>query len=197
IYLSRSKLPPGAIGKGRGFLYQFNEQYFEKFFASKGYQVIFPETLSVAEQVSLISNADEIASSLGTLSHWALFCRPGTKFTMLTRTDSIDAWAQFMINAMRKINWYFVDVSINFLHQHHFLEPCLMGETKYWKQYVKQMYDEDVESETWREHVPAYVDYYCQLHNIKNSAPQFIQLIDRAYELLTKKILIDSTVARR
>lgn len=178
------------MGKGRYLLYQFNEQYFEAFFASKGYEIIYPETLSLVEQIQLVSNAEEVASSLGTLSHWALFCRPGTKFTMLTRVDETGGlFVQSLINEMRKIDWYIVDVSINFLHQHHFLEPCLMGETQYWKQYVKQMYGEEIITETWRDHVSDYVNYYCQLHKITDSEAQILQLINRSYELFTQKIV--------
>lgn len=103
IYLSRKYIESTKWGGGRNH----NEQYFEDFFVAHGFKSIAPEKLSLEEQISLILGADEIASSIGTLTHWALFCKPSTKFIMLSRWSVYKGW-QILVNEATKIDAYVI-----------------------------------------------------------------------------------------
>ena len=84
LYLTRSGLHlrgRDIMGQNLNNKYLLNEQYFEKFYESKGYTIISPEKFSVKEQISMVKSADEIVSTLGSLSHHVLFCKSHTKFT--------------------------------------------------------------------------------------------------------------------
>ena len=70
IYLSRKKM-----GKEK----EAGESIIEKFFSINGFEVIYPDELSIVEQVKWLKGAEEIASVEGTISHNILFCTPGTK----------------------------------------------------------------------------------------------------------------------
>ena len=126
-----------------------NEKYFEDYFSQKGYLVISPEKLTIKEQISLISGADEIACILGTLTHWALFCKPGTKFIMLTRDKNHTCMHQCLINQAKNIDWYIIDVSLNFLYSEQ-VGVHLIGATNNWKKFVFEHFNETVIDESWK-----------------------------------------------
>lgn len=70
VYLTRTQLEyPDGI----------NEEYYEKFYAARGYKIVAPEKLSLSQQINLISSAKEIVTTLGTLSHLAVFAGGGGK----------------------------------------------------------------------------------------------------------------------
>ena len=134
-----------------------NEEYFEEYFAKQGYKVISPEKLSLEEQISLISGADELAATLGTLTHWALFCKPGTKFTMLVRRSNDLLISQCLINEATKIDWYIVDISVAFLSSGRNSKPYFLGETIYWKQYIQDYFDDLIFSDNWKKYLFEYI----------------------------------------
>lgn len=108
IYLSHSKWDasgPKCVG----------EDLFEEFFNKQGYIVLHTEELPLSKQIYLINNANEIFTTLGSLSHFAMFCRPGIKFVELLReyNDALDA--QILINQASDVDWYVIDTSNNYL----------------------------------------------------------------------------------
>ena len=133
IFLARTS------GVGTGVTI-YNEKYFEKFFESQGYTVVEPEKFSIAEQVSMMYNADEIATILGTLSHWALFCHENAKFIMLTRTNVEAVPIQCIVNKVSKTDWYIVDTSKDFLFNGHGGGTHLLGNTLYWQKFIKDQF---------------------------------------------------------
>ena len=188
LYLTRSKIKYNEDRKG---MYLCNEEYLEQFYASKGYEIISPEQFSIEEQISMVAGADEIASTLGSLSHFALFCKPGTKFTMFTRVDDDTLYPQCMINEAKNLNWYIVDVSMNFLPlQNRIGGVCFLGETKFWRQYVKAVYNEEVTQETWKDKLKEYIAHWCYFFSLGSAAPLVMMVLNRTYEL-TKRNEID------
>lgn len=152
IYLSRRKIT------GKGFTV-FGEEYFEKFFTDHGFVVIEPEEYTLEQQISMIKNADEIACVLGTLSHFAMFCRPGTKFIMLSRVDDDALYPQCLINAASMVDWYLVDVSLNFLLGHRYDGVVMLGITSNWKRFVKEHFGEVIDGDTLRDNPTMVVNY--------------------------------------
>ena len=181
LYLTRSKITYNEDRKG---MYLCNEEYFEQFYKSKGYTVVSPETFSIEEQISMAANADEIVSTLGSLSHFALFCKPNTKFTMLTRVDDDTLYPQCLINEAQKIDWYIVDVSMNFLPlQNRIGGVCFLGETKFWKQYIKSVYNEDIKTEFWKDKLKEYIAHWCYFFSLGSAAQLIMLVLNRTYEL--------------
>jgi hypothetical protein len=86
--------------------------------------------------------ADEIAANLGTLTHWAIFCKPGTKFIMLNRTSNYVTEIQTTINKVFNVDWYIVDGSKNFLFADRSHGACLFGFNKHWKAFVADYFGE-------------------------------------------------------
>ena len=137
LYISKSKVVESDS-------FTLNEEYFESFFESQGFKIIYPEQLSVYEQISYISGAKEIACTSGTLSHLVLFSKRETKLICLIRSN-LDLYLAFInrqviINIIKGINCIFVDVSLNFIPLLTIDSTHLIGPTTYWKDFLKNEY---------------------------------------------------------
>lgn len=177
VYLTRS-----AFQKEYG-PFHINEEYFEHFYAGKGFRIASPERLPLREQIRLVAGADEVVSTLSTLSHFALFCRPGTRFTMLTRTDRMMT-LQHLVNEASGVDWTIVDVSANCLCANQVLGPVLLGPTAYWREYARDRYGEEVEDDSIREQCWQYLRQWSEFY----SDPKLFRLIRRldAYDFLDR-----------
>ena len=129
-----------------------------------------PEEYPIEEQISIIANADEIVAVMGSLTHWALFCKPGTKFLMLTRTGTDTLGAQCLVNNASGVDWRIVDVSLNFLYASRSLGVCLLGPTGYWLQYIWDEYGQLADSTSFKnkyhEYMLSWIKYYLREDNI-------------------------------
>lgn len=114
-----------------------NEEYFENFFKRQGYFVVAIEKLSLKEQLTIWKNVDHIACMAGTLAHMVLFSKPGTKITILNRTEYSIALQAF-INQMVLPDCTFVDVFHNVLPTDHNCQAFIVGPNKNWKEYLQQ-----------------------------------------------------------
>lgn len=143
-----------------------NEEYFCRFFARQGFVMVELETLPLAEQVAIVNNAEEIAAIMGSLTHWALFCRPGTKFTMLTRTTNDILGSQCLINEAAQVDWYIVDTAMNIFYANRAVGVCLIGPTIFWQEYVRDQYGTIEEDDSWKnayhEYLREWSDYMLQ-----------------------------------
>ena len=138
IYLSRTK-----------FIKQdhVNEIYFENFYRNLGYYIVYPEKIDIREQIALIAGADEIVSTMGTISHLAIFCKPKTKLiTFLRSRNSISA-VQLMINAVRDLDFSVVDVTINILPSQYSTNCFFIGPTSSWRLFCKEHYQIDIQED--------------------------------------------------
>ncbi|MBQ7478364.1 MAG: glycosyltransferase family 61 protein [Selenomonadaceae bacterium] len=153
-----------------------NDAYFERFYADKGFSVIEPENFSIAEQIAILSHAEEVACIMGSLSHWALFCKPGTKFTMLTRVNDDTLASQCLVNEASGIDWYIVDVSMNFLYAHRAYGVCLLGPTFYWKRFVLETYGAFDDDDSWKYAYHEYLLQWCDFYLGRDV--QFIKKFD-------------------
>ncbi len=152
--------------------YIANMKYFEDFYAARGFKIVAPEKLSIADQISLITGADEIATFLGTLAHWSLFCRPGVKFTMLTRFDAFRC-RQCLINEATGIDWYIVSTARNFLYAEQGAGVNLVGATEYWQQFVRDHFGEEIalDDRLPPNVVDDYISHWCKYF----SQPEHLQ----------------------
>lgn len=102
VYLSKSKWT--------GLDFQcFGEEKLERAFRANGYRVVYPERMTLKEQVAVLKGASEIASPAGTLAHNILFassCR--TRLIVLNRTSSALP-VQACLNELKNIKCCYVD----------------------------------------------------------------------------------------
>ena len=120
IYLSRSKF--------KGTFSIIGEDKLEKSFKENGFKVVYPERLSLREQIAYIKGAKEIASVMGTATHLSLFAQKGTKNIVLERSEDI-IYEQILINQAAKLDWYSLCANLNYLPVGHEFSPLLLGLT--------------------------------------------------------------------
>lgn len=144
LYLTRSHYEKNDV---------INEKYFEKYYSQKGYEIVAPEGLTIAEQISVISKAKELSSTLGTLSHFSIFMEQGSRQVILNRTNNHYLKAQIIINQLRGVRYTLVDVSNNYLPVNHVGGVFLLEPTKHWAAYLAdqgEMLEELTEEEKAR-----------------------------------------------
>ena len=129
IYLSRTHYT--KYGKCDGI----NEEYYEKFFERRGYQIIYPEEYSLAQQINILMHAEDIVCTFGSLTHMILFANDGVRHTSIIRTPEL--WIhQAVINAVRKPDWYWVEGTINPLPTSHDQGYFLYTPTVWFRNYL-------------------------------------------------------------
>lgn len=187
LYLTQTEFEKSKGMKGS---HCFNEKYFEDFFAARGFEVIAPEKLPIDEQISLVMGADEIAATMGTLTHWAMFCKPTANFIILTRTHAPLPFQTF-INEAFKANYFIIDASKNFLYAEQTLGVCLLGANKYWKKFVADYFGEQIEEDDdalyFADALDKYLNFWCRryppedklelwLYSLKNLCNRIVTL---------------------
>lgn len=120
VYLSRTKF--------RKKHSCFGEQYLEDMFLQNGYTIIYPEQMSLKEQISALNGASEVAGVVGTNTHLEVFSRLGVKSVILNRSD-IPISAQSVIHQALNANWYVVGANMNPFPLVHSAGPNLLGIT--------------------------------------------------------------------
>ena len=191
VYLTRRFFDENRITqKNYGQMCCFNEKYFEDFFASHGFEIFAMEKLSIEEQISLVMGADEIATTLGTLSHWSIFKKPTAKFIKLSRAkDFVLTATGFVMRAANLDNCCIVDVSRDFMYADNTLGTCMLGSNKYWKEFVEDYFGEKINEDDGNSYVDAatdaYVDFWCK----KYSAPKDHDKLIDGFKTLCHRIV--------
>lgn len=144
VYLSRRAYQADQDNKDTVH-YILNEEYFEDFFFRRGFEIVYPEQLSVREQISIIFGADEIVGTIGTMTHLLLFAKSNVKATILIRETPM--FIQANIDQACGLNPYYVDVSSNPLPVDHAHGPYIMLPNRFFKRYLEETGIEFTEEE--------------------------------------------------
>ena len=183
IYLTRTALSTSnVIGKVVG------EEYFEKYFAEKGYKVIAPEQYSIAEQVSFLAGAREIVTTGGTLSHLALFAHNGISLFTINRIDSTTRM-QFAIDQARELDAFYVDAQKNFLPETPALSTWLMAPTKYWNEFIRDKFEDNEDADYEECEFPRYcLEYIKEWASALTSERKFRVIKDENLKTIVERI---------
>ncbi len=157
IYLTRTAYKKAGT-------YCVNEEYFEKFFEERGFQVISMEKHTIKEQIAFISGADVLVSTLGTLSHFALFTKLGTKVISLLRSSRDTLPPQCVIVEAAESCHYIIDVASNFLYETRTSGVSVIGPTSHWNQFVRDFFGEEckdiIDAKTYMHYFTEWLKYY-------------------------------------
>ncbi len=129
-YLTRTAYIDNIIG----------EPNLEDIFRKNGYQIVSPEQLSVTEQISIFSGADEIASISGTTAHNMVFMKDTATGVILERLSSFPNRTQAVINDMIKAQINVIKANYSFLIYSIGAGPFLMALTPWLQQYFDEQH---------------------------------------------------------
>ena len=128
IYLTRTQLPERD---------GVNEEYYEEFYKQQGYTILAPEKFSLAEQVNLIARAEKVVTTLGTLSHLAVFAQDKSEWVILLREPETVILQQIIINELKQLDWCYVEATKNILPTTHSHGVFLYCDTEYFQEYLE------------------------------------------------------------
>lgn len=92
---------------------QVGEERLAEYFRSKGYAIVQPEKLTLDEQLNIMINAENFASTLGSCSHNSVFLRDGTEAIFIPRAANYFTGYQLALDQAYPLNTNYVDSSIS------------------------------------------------------------------------------------
>ena len=119
IYFSRTHFSNRDVG----------EWEIEKGFKENGFEILYPEQLSVVEQIFYISNAEILVSLSGTIPHNFIFANKEAKIIILNRFP-ITHYPQYQLNYVFNLDVEWIDVYNKWylLHQTNYGSPKIWVE---------------------------------------------------------------------
>ena len=136
IYYSCTKLRGGTSTA-------YGEDKLEKYFISKGYEIIYPEKLSLDEQLNALVHCESFASTIGSCSHNSIFLRDNTEVILIPRANYLTEY-QLAIDQVHQQNIHYIDSSFSiFDNERPPLGPFLYFISSSLRKYF---HDEDTES---------------------------------------------------
>lgn len=127
IYFTRSKF---AMNRESG------EESIEKYFSHAGYKVISPEQYPLDAQLQMVSSCSCFAATEGSIAHISLFCKPGTKVTIINKANYLNIH-QVMINEMADLDVTYIQAHLSSMtnKECRWLGPFYLYPTRYLKKY--------------------------------------------------------------
>lgn len=120
IYLSRTKM----IGIEKK---ELGEKEIEKNFKNNGYQIFYPEELSLKTQIAFFQNAEEIVCVNGTIPLGIVFAKKTLRLVVLNKTSLIH-YNLLMMSEVAQISPIYIDVYREPIKYH----PRYLGEGPFW-----------------------------------------------------------------
>jgi len=108
VYLARSKWTRTNC--------DFGEEIIIPYFKERGYKVIYPEKLTIAQQILLMQGADEMVSTDCSAAHNAIFMGGGKKMILL-RKGLFDNAYSAMIASVRDLDTTIIDCSLSVINR--------------------------------------------------------------------------------
>lgn len=113
----------------RGNCRGIGEKPMEEVFAANGYQVFFPERLSMRDTLSVLKGCEVFAASSGTNAHNALWLPDGARSIVLNRSPHAHP-VQTMIDRLKQLDAVYVDADAALLPASWSTGPFLFGPTQ-------------------------------------------------------------------
>ena len=121
-----------------------NEEYFERFYRNRGYEVICPEKLPIPEQIAIVAGAEQFVSVSGSICLHMAFCKENAESVMLYKTTYGKEGAVFFwVPQAKRIKHTQIDVSKNFLPSAVAVGSVyLVVPSVYWRGYIEEQMGE-------------------------------------------------------
>ncbi|MBR1380596.1 MAG: glycosyltransferase family 61 protein [Alphaproteobacteria bacterium] len=187
IYLSRD-----ALNLRR----TYGEKYVSEIFNKNGFTIIYPETLSLKQQIALVRNCRVLVGCAGTALHLALFMKPGGCVIQIKRNSQIkdNSSMQYLINKTKKLNSVFISGAIEKRSSKHCTTvPQIIGLNKYLRKFMDENgfnYDKQmaiIDELTWNEYNTELINYN------KSHDGMFVDLLKRKFIKITSCFVIGRT----
>lgn len=105
----------------------FGENKIESLFQIEGYKIIYPEKLSISEQIALLKGCEYFACTEGSISHNVIFCRERTNIIIIRKFNGLNGY-QLALNSIRNYSITYIDANktIPANSRHPYLGPFFL-----------------------------------------------------------------------
>lgn len=93
---------------------EWGERDIERVFRNLGYEIIYPEKLSILQQAAILRRCTCFATTEGSISQSAVFCKPGTHVTIVRKCNRPN-FHQFIINEAVGLSVTYIDANKSFV----------------------------------------------------------------------------------
>ena len=107
----------------------------DDYFAENGYEIIYPENISLIELIHRLNAAHTCASESGTTAHNFLFCRNKHRVIVVERQSVVNE-AQASIDIVRKLRTIYLDSHLTLDCD---IQPCFLYYTTYMKHMTENL----------------------------------------------------------
>ncbi len=174
---------------------QIGEERIAEYFKSKNYDVIRPEVLPLEEQLNILANCENFASSLGSVAHNTLFVKDNSNALFFPRVPlekNLNDY-QNTINQIRNLNVAYVDISLSIFATGGNGTYCYIINEQ-----LKKFFGDDWSGEYAEEDFITFLNYTCYAiaHGIKVNSeysgyyskifPDFIGQLKQRKDLMEK-----------
>ena len=176
-----------------GFNKQVGEERIAEYFRSKNYDIIQPERMSLDEQLNILINCKNFASTIGSISHNAMFMKDDTETIFIPRYYDLNE-VQFTLNQTAKLKIFYIDSALSIFTQSQHNGPfCyIVSENlrKYFGDEIKEKYtDEDfVTFLTYMKYAKSQglQENSDEIEYLKDILPEFMAQLKNRTDLLQK-----------
>lgn len=130
VYLSRKHMKTNTRIK---FKKELGEHDIENFFNKNNYISVFPEELSLIQQLQIYKYSKEIVATSGSLAHNVVFCK--NKFYIINKSATIN-FHQPLLNQISDADIYYIDANYSLFPISYGYGPFLYNITKSLKQFA-------------------------------------------------------------
>ena len=92
---------------------RIGEERLANYFHSKGYDIVTPGLLPLEEQLNIFANCEELASTVGSISHNIIFLRDNANVILIQRKGSYLNDYQQALNQVHDINVFYIDSALS------------------------------------------------------------------------------------
>ena len=130
------RIPPGPHRKVyfskemRGNYRGIGEKPMEDVFVRNGYELFYPERLSMFDTLSILKGCESFAASSGTNAHNAVFLNDGAQCISLNRSPHVHP-VQTQIDRMKGLDAVYVEAHVSLLPADWSVGPFLFGPTRH------------------------------------------------------------------
>ena len=145
-------------GKG-----EIGEERLAEYFKSKGYSVLRPETFPLEEQLNIMANCTDFASTLGSCAHNMIFMQDNSNVIIIPRYFASNGY-QLVFNQIHEMNIDYIDSTFSIFNKDVYGPYCYIISKQ-----LKKFFGDEAADEYTEE------DFITFLKYIKNSLSQGLQ----------------------
>ena len=167
------------------------EERLVEYFKSKGYAAVRPETLPLEEQLNILANCTNFASTVGSCSHNSIFLKDNSEVILIPR--SFMGKFQSVLNEVNNTNATYVDSALSLFQKDSYGPFCYIISKQ-----LKKFFGDDSADEYSEEDLITFLQYvrYSMSHGYKENIklkeyystilPEFYSQLVQRKELMEK-----------